>query len=462
MKKVKFVLVFFILIGGIVYIINLFNTKFSYDNLMKQELNSKYGLNVIIEDRKETDDEIEYQLKAENGTNVFNCNLKKLNSDFFDRSYELTVNIDDAIKKDFFDILKKEHENLVFDNGCYVLEYEDYSDVENASLAVQHIADYMNNQKYFSQTGNIGFIRVEFKKSISDETSTEFCYGIPSVKQEDYYLSKLYHKESTLERIKDKYLEITSNYGYQDSSVPSELYNKIQLVSNGERTAKIENYKGYFTFEQALKAIQDMGYKTFGDAESFSVFVNDDIYEFSKLFIDGPHTYYIYNGDHYTLANQENIISEEVMNKIIGKPHKITFESYGSINKVYLKQEPIGFIFGVDKNTEEPYLYLTELPKLFDILKINYNKDDCSLYKYPLYEWQLNGQTYTFDLSYSKYYRHQLGEFVSNDDEYYIKNDEIQFNLPEFSNNHFNLQCLSIITGYEFSYDKANNSIYIN
>lgn len=459
-----------LVIGSIIIlivIINIFlNPNISYSNYVKSQLKKEYGIIVQIEEKEEKNDEINYKLKLKDEKIFFDCTLKK-EGNFLIKKGTITSDADVAIKESFYNALKKEHSNLSMDNGCYVLSFEDYSNIEEATLATEHIAEYLQKQKYFQEHGHIAFIRIKFLNSISDETATEVCVGTLNTNQAEFYVNRMYSKDTIRQKIEDKYVSITQQYAFDDPSMPKDLWSNTKLVSTGTTSGKVENYQGYFTFEQAVKLVKDMGYQVFGDEKTFSIYINNNVYEFSNLYIDGPHTYYIYNGDHYTLSNQENMISEEILSKIINNNTQLTFKDYGTIRDIVFQDKNVNetetkILFGMDYEENAPYLYLTDLPKLFDILQISYNKDNNSLYKFPLYEWELDNETYTFDLSYSKYYRKQLGEFISPDDEYWIKNGDFQISIPNFKNNHLDLTSLEIITGYKFNYDNINHSIIIN
>lgn len=459
MKDKKKIIIGIFIVFAIFILSYLSYLNFSYNGLLKKELKKQYGVSVEIQEKKKNGNEIEYTLNLENEKMKFPCKVTILNSSFLKKEFEIDCNVDSAIKNTYFDTLKKEHKNLSFDNGCFVLKFKDYSDTEEAALSVSHIIEYLEKQEYFKEKGHIGFVRVVFENAITDETSVEFCYGTLTNNQVEFYKDRMYNKETVLEKIQNHYISVSNQYSYQDETIPSDKYANIKLVSNGQGVAKVENYNGYFTLAQAFQVSKDMGLKVYGEEKNFSIYNHNDVYEFSTSFIEGPHTYYIYNGDHYTLSNQENMISEEILSKATGN---LTIRNYGTISNVYINDKNINesenkLIFGLD---EEPYIYITELPKLFDILQIEYNKD-CSLYKKPFIEWKKDNMNYTFDLSYSKYYRKQLGEFISIDDEYWIKNGEIEELLPDFKNNHLGLESLKIMTGYQFDYNKLNHSITI-
>ena len=226
----------------------------------------------------------------------------------------------------------------------------------------------------------------------------------------------------------------------------------------GTNTTYLSHYNGYFTFEMAVQVLTELGYEVHGDASNFNVFAHDDIYEFSRSFIEGPHTYYIYNGDHYTLSNQEDMISEDIFSEVIGT--QVQIRNGGRVEQVLVQDNPSELTFGIDPEKQTPYLYVGELWKLFDTLGISdYNTH--SFYQEPLYIWEKGESTYTFDLSYSNYYRNQKGIFVSEDDTYYILNGNIKEELPEYENKHFYLSDLERITGWTFSYDSSSNTLSI-
>lgn len=440
-KKILF-LVFLLVVMGVV--IFLYFSRMSPEQKWVTKCKEQYGIS------------LEYIGKTSDG--VAEYQMEGIDHSFtMDPSAEdFPEELDRAIKEHFFERVKTEHENLTFDHGAYILTFQNYSNIEEATAAVNHIAEYLMQQSYFKKDQHFGFIRVDFTDGISSESSVEICIGNP--KSGEYYEDRMYQPDTLQERLANHYIDIANQYSYEDPSIPMELYHGTIAVSDGTNTTYLSHYNGYFTFEMAVQVLTELGYEVHGDASNFNVFAHDDIYEFSRSFIEGPHTYYIYNGDHYTLSNQEDMISEDIFSEVIGT--QVQIRNGGRVEQVLVQDNPSELTFGIDPEKQTPYLYVGELWKLFDALGIS-DSNTHSFYQEPLYTWEKGESTYTFDLSYSNYYRNQKGIFVSEDDTYYILNGNIKEELPEYENNHFYLSDLERITGWTFSYDSSSNTLSI-